>query len=125
MPPQHFARAPTTHRTVQPWLYGVRVRYRALAGPLALTGGDYLLWNWSLSSGHDIVALIAGLTLLPLVAVSGGLVGLLALSLLARFARGSSTMARSMRTSPGTNPTTAEQARPQAAERSSRDRLAA
>ena len=127
MPPQHFARTLSAHRTVQPWLYGVRVRYRALALPLALTGGDYLLWNWSLASGHDIVALVAGLTLLPLVALSGGLVGVAALSLVARLARRSSTMARSMRVSPKTKtkPATADRARMQPAERSSRDRLAA
>jgi hypothetical protein len=38
--------------------------------PLALVSllaiGDYLLWNWSLSANHDILALVAGLTLPPL-----------------------------------------------------------
>ena len=127
MPPQHFARTLSVHRTVPPWLYGVRVRYRALALPLALTGGDYVLWNWSLASGHDIVALIAGVTLLPLVALSGGLVGVAALSLVARLARRSSTMARSMRVSPKTKtkPATADRAPQQSPERSSRDKLAA
>ncbi len=33
---------------------------------MVLAGGDYLLWNWSLSHNHDIVALVAGLTLPPL-----------------------------------------------------------
>ena len=43
-----------------------------------LTVADYLLWNWSLTNGHDVLALIAGLTLLPLGAVC---VWLLTLSL--------------------------------------------
>lgn len=30
-----------------------------------LTVGDYLLWNWSLNSNHDVLALISGLTLPP------------------------------------------------------------
>jgi hypothetical protein len=29
--------------------------------------GDYLLWNWSLNANHDVLALISGLTLPPLV----------------------------------------------------------
>lgn len=101
------------------------MRYRALALPLVVTGGDYVLWNWSLSTGHDIVALVAGLTLLPLVAVSCGLVGLAVLSLVARIMRRSSTMARSMRASTNTTPETTKHPQPQAAERTSRDRLAA
>jgi hypothetical protein len=32
----------------------------------ALTLGDYLLWNWSLNGNHDVLALLAGLTLPPL-----------------------------------------------------------
>lgn len=31
-----------------------------------LTVGDYLLWNWSLSGNHDVIALVSGLTLPPL-----------------------------------------------------------
>ena len=31
-----------------------------------LAAGDYLLWNWSLQGGHDVPALISGLTLTPL-----------------------------------------------------------
>jgi hypothetical protein len=27
---------------------------------------DYLLWNWSLSTNHDILALVSGMTLIPL-----------------------------------------------------------
>lgn len=40
---------------------------RPLALVLALTIGDYLLWNWSLNHGHDVLALISGLTLPPLI----------------------------------------------------------
>jgi predicted lipid-binding transport protein (Tim44 family) len=32
-----------------------------------LTIGDYLLWNWSLNANHDVLSLISGLTLPPLV----------------------------------------------------------
>jgi hypothetical protein len=53
----------------------MHVRPRTLVFLLALTAGDYLLWNWSIADGHDIASLVAGLTLLPLAAVSlGGLV---------------------------------------------------
>jgi hypothetical protein len=41
---------------------------RPLALVAALTGGDFLLWNWSLGANHTVPALIAGLTLPPLVA---------------------------------------------------------
>ena len=51
------------------------MRPRVLVLLLALTAGDYLLWDWSIAGGHDILSLVAGLTLLPLAAVSlGGLV---------------------------------------------------
>jgi hypothetical protein len=33
-----------------------------------LTAGDFLLWNWSLGAGHDVLALVSGLTLPPLAA---------------------------------------------------------
>jgi hypothetical protein len=34
----------------------------------ALTAGDFWLWNWSLSANRDVLALVSGLTLLPLAA---------------------------------------------------------
>lgn len=46
------------------------MRPRALAFLLVLTVADYLLWNWSIAGGHDVVSLVAGLTLLPLGTVS-------------------------------------------------------
>ena len=36
----------------------------------ALTAGDFWLWNWSLSANRDALALVSGLTLLPLAAAS-------------------------------------------------------
>lgn len=51
---------------------------RPLVFVSGLTLGDYLLWNWSLNGNHDVIALVAGLTLPPLAVV---LLWLLALSL--------------------------------------------
>jgi hypothetical protein len=45
------------------------VRLRALVFLLVLTVADYMLWNWSIANGRDILSLVAGLTLLPLGAV--------------------------------------------------------
>ena len=42
--------------------------HRALALVSALTVGDFWLWNWSLSGSRDVLALVSGLTLLPLAA---------------------------------------------------------
>lgn len=42
---------------------------RPLVFVSGLTLGDYLLWNWSLNGNHDVIALIAGLTLPPLAVV--------------------------------------------------------
>jgi hypothetical protein len=41
-----------------------------LAFLLVLTVADYLLWNWSIAGGHDVISLVTGLTLLPLGTVS-------------------------------------------------------
>lgn len=45
----------------------MRVSHRPLAIVSGLTIGDYLLWNWSLNGNHDVLALVSGLTLPPLV----------------------------------------------------------
>jgi hypothetical protein len=37
-----------------------------LAFVSALTLGDFLLWHWSLNGNHDVLALVSGLTLPPL-----------------------------------------------------------
>jgi hypothetical protein len=63
------------------------VFHRPLALVGALTGGDLLLWNWSLSANHDVLALIAGVTLLPLAAACLLLAALTALQLASRFSR--------------------------------------
>jgi hypothetical protein len=42
------------------------VSHRPLVLVSGLTVGDYMLWNWSLSAGHDVLALISGLALTPL-----------------------------------------------------------
>jgi hypothetical protein len=42
------------------------VTYRPLAIASGLTLGDYLLWDWSLNHNHDVLAVVAGLTLPPL-----------------------------------------------------------
>ena len=69
--------------------------HRPLALVSGLTVGDYLLWNWSLNHSHDVLALIAGLTLLPLGAAWVWLLTLGLARLLARSARrGSSISAR-------------------------------
>jgi hypothetical protein len=53
----------------------------------ALTTGDFLLWNWSLSANHDVLALIAGVTLLPLAAASVLLAALTVAQLASRLTR--------------------------------------
>ncbi len=40
--------------------------HRPLALVSLLAVGDYTLWNWSLGSNHDVLALVSGLTLPPL-----------------------------------------------------------
>jgi hypothetical protein len=67
----------------------VPVRPRALVFLLVLTAGDYLLWDWSIAGGHDVVSLVAGLTLLPLGAVSVGQLVLAGARLLALLFGGS------------------------------------
>ncbi|HEX3511358.1 MAG TPA: hypothetical protein VHT27_09705 [Solirubrobacteraceae bacterium] len=41
--------------------------YRPLVLVSGLTFGDYLLWHWSLTGNHDVIALVSGLSLPPLV----------------------------------------------------------
>jgi hypothetical protein len=41
-----------------------------------LTVADYLLWDWALAGGHDVFAVVAGLTLPPLVLAWLWLLGL-------------------------------------------------
>jgi len=60
------------------------VSHRPLVFIAGLTLGDYLLWNWSLSGNHDVLAVAAGLTLPPLALAT---LALLAVTLLRAFAR--------------------------------------
>jgi hypothetical protein len=88
---------------------------------LVLTGIDYALWDWSIADGHDIASLLAGLTLLPLAAVSlGGLV-LTGVRLLGVLLARSGPRARA-RGAPPTEPTTTASA---AQQESPSSRLAA
>jgi hypothetical protein len=50
----------------------------------ALTAGDFWLWNWSLSANRDVLALVSGLTLLPLAAACVVLVVLTAVRIASR-----------------------------------------
>ena len=65
--------------------------HRPLAFVSGLTVGDYLLWNWSLNSSHDALALVSGLTLPPLAVAT---VWLLALSVMRLLAHHTRTSAR-------------------------------
>jgi hypothetical protein len=50
----------------------------------ALTLGDLVLWHWSLAGNHDVLALISGLSLPPLVVASAWLLAVTLLRVLAR-----------------------------------------
>lgn len=70
--------------------------------PLVLVSGltvvDYLLWNWSLNANRDVLALVSGLTLPPLVIA---LVWLLAVTFARLVARSASRPVAADRTRPG------------------------
>jgi hypothetical protein len=63
------------------------VSHRPLVFVSALTVGDYLLWNWSLNSNHDVLALVSGLTLPPLAVACLWLLALSVARLIARSTR--------------------------------------
>jgi hypothetical protein len=63
------------------------VFHRPLVLVSGLTLGDYLLWNWSLNSNHDVLALIAGLTLPPLAIACLWLLAVTVARLIARYPR--------------------------------------
>jgi hypothetical protein len=65
------------HRPLRPRLAAVAL--------LALC--DYLLWNWSLSANHDILALVSGMTLIPLLIALAWLVVLTVTRLLGHVAQ--------------------------------------
>ena len=70
---------------------------RPLVPVLGLSVGDYLLWNWSLNGSHDVLALIAGLTLPPLVVACVWLLALTVADLIAATIRRPSTRSGSVR----------------------------
>jgi hypothetical protein len=63
------------------------VSHRPLVFFSGLTVADSLLWNWSLNSNHDVLALVSGLTLPPLAVATLWLLSLTVARLLARAAR--------------------------------------
>ncbi len=73
--------------SVFPAVYGLCVSRRPLVTVPALTLGDLLLWHWSLTAPHTVLAIVAGLTLPPLLVASMWLVGLACVRLLARGVR--------------------------------------
>jgi hypothetical protein len=63
------------------------VSHRPLALVSVLALGDYMLWNWSLQGNHDVLALVSGLTLPPLVIACLWLLALTLLRLIADIGR--------------------------------------
>jgi predicted lipid-binding transport protein (Tim44 family) len=64
----------------------LHVSHRTLVPVAGLALGDYLLWNWSVNANHEVISLVAGLTLLPLIAAVVWLLALTIARLLARSA---------------------------------------
>jgi hypothetical protein len=62
-----------------------------------LTVADYLLWNWSLNTNHDVLALVSGLTLPPLAVGCLWLLALTVARVIARSARRPAARTRSKR----------------------------
>jgi hypothetical protein len=90
---------------------------------LALTVGDYLLWNWSLNGGHDVLALVSGLTLPPLALISFWLLAITAMRTVAagaralRVRRAARAASRAAGPRPAARPRTAASGAPRTAER--------
>jgi hypothetical protein len=93
------------------------VSYRPLVLASGLTLGDYLLWNWSLNSNHDVLALVAGLTLPPLAIACLWLLALSVARLIARYPRRPARQVRRASTgrARGEDPAPSEPAAPQEA----------
>lgn len=86
--------------SVYPAPYGLCVSHRPLALLSGLTLGDYLLWNWSLGGNHGVLALVAGLSLLPLALACVGLLAVTVARLLARSTRRARAAAENRRRTP-------------------------
>lgn len=74
-------------RSISTGDYPIGVSHRPLVLVSGLTLGDYALWNWSLGGGNAVLAIISGLTLVPLVVTTAWLFALNLARLLARSAR--------------------------------------
>lgn len=70
------------------------MRPRALLLLLPLSACDYALWNWSVTGNHDVLALASGMTLLPLAAITLGLLCWAALGVAGQLLRRSSASMR-------------------------------
>jgi hypothetical protein len=66
--------------------------------------GDYLLWDWSLNHNHDVLAVVAGLTLPPLALAWLWLLAVTLVRLTARTTRRSSPRAAGRRARPARAP---------------------
>lgn len=88
----------------------MRVSNRSLALVVALTGGDFLLWNLSLGANNTVLALIAGLTLPPLVAACALMLVLTAARLVSRIRAPGMPAAARQRATRRRPPTTARAA---------------
>jgi hypothetical protein len=80
------------------------VTYRPLAIVSGLTLGDYLLWDWSLNHNHDVLAVVAGLTLPPLALAWLWLLAVTLVRLTARTTRRSSQRAAGRHARPARAP---------------------
>lgn len=101
------------------------MHHRPLAIVSVLAGGDYLLWNWSLQNNHDVLALVAGLTLPPLAIALIWLLALNAVRLLARVARPQQSSQQRGIQMPQPQPLTQHEQRPGGEQASSSSKLAA
>lgn len=81
------------------------MRLRALPPLLAVVAADYALWDWSIASGHDVVSLVAGLTLLPMAAIALGMLAVATARLLRFLLRGATGRTPTVRASTDTEPT--------------------
>jgi hypothetical protein len=100
------------------------VRLRVLPPLLAVVAADYALWDWSIADGHDIVSLVAGLTLLPMAALALGMLAVAGARLLRFLLGGANGRTPSVRASVETEPAGGTH-RKAASEEGSSGRLAA
>jgi hypothetical protein len=63
------------------------VSHRPLVFVSGATIADYLLWNWSVNANHEVISLVAGLTLPPLALATLVLLMISSLRLIAGRAR--------------------------------------